>query len=208
MPEPKSTFDATYPCDFYEPAELFESDQMYTIPEIARLLQELDPDAEIDPDTEAVLIDWAIPWVMTHAEDLVIAEPLAEDGPGYYGVAPHAIDGEKGSRRRGHRPARRSVSPDRPDALVILVAGGARVDAGKTTFSTGLVADLAARAGDAVGVKPRAGNDYWYDHDDYRIASDSGRLYGKTRDASRPRARDRWRALGSGAVPRRSLRSR
>jgi len=31
MPEPKSTFDATYPCDFYEPAELFESDQMYTI---------------------------------------------------------------------------------------------------------------------------------------------------------------------------------
>jgi len=34
---------------------------MYTIPEIARLLQELDPDAEIDPDTEAVLIDWAIP---------------------------------------------------------------------------------------------------------------------------------------------------
>jgi len=39
MPEPKSTFDATYPCDFYEPAELFESDQMYTIPEIARLLQ-------------------------------------------------------------------------------------------------------------------------------------------------------------------------
>jgi len=87
---------------------------------------------------------------------------------------------------------------------VILVAGGARVDAGKTTFSTGLVADLAARAGDAVGVKPRAGNDYWYDHDDYRIASDSGRLYGKTRDASRPRARDRWRALGSGAVPRRS----
>lgn len=61
----------------------------------------------------------------------------------------------------------------------MLVAGGARVDAGKTTFSTGLVASLAARAGDAVGVKPRAGNDYWYDHDDYRIASDSGRLYGK-----------------------------
>jgi hypothetical protein len=94
MPEPKSTFDATYPCDFYEPAELFEPDQMYTIPEIARLLQELEPDAEVDPDTEAVLIDWAIPWVMTHAEDLVIAEPLAEDGPGYYGVAPHAVDGE------------------------------------------------------------------------------------------------------------------
>ena len=92
MPEPKSTFDATYPCEFYEPAELFEPDLMYTVPEIARLLQGLEPDAEIDPDTEAVLIDWAIPWVMTHAEDIVIAEPLSEDGPGYYGVAEHAVD--------------------------------------------------------------------------------------------------------------------
>ena len=71
------------------------------------------------------------------------------------------------------------MNADRPAAPVILVAGGARVDAGKTTFSTGLVASLAGRAGDAVGVKPRAGNDYWYDHDDFRIASDAGRLYGK-----------------------------
>jgi predicted P-loop ATPase/GTPase len=72
------------------------------------------------------------------------------------------------------------VSGSRPaDAPVLLVAGGARVDAGKTTFSTGLVAHLADRVGDAVGVKPRAGNDYWFDHDDYRIATDSGRLYGK-----------------------------
>jgi predicted P-loop ATPase/GTPase len=62
---------------------------------------------------------------------------------------------------------------------VLLVAGGARVDAGKTTFSTGLVASLAARVGDAVGVKPRAGNDHWFDHDDYLIATDSARLYGK-----------------------------
>ena len=65
------------------------------------------------------------------------------------------------------------------DAPVLLVAGGARVDAGKTTFSTGLVASLADRVGDAVGVKPRAGNDHWFDHDDYRIATDGGRLYGK-----------------------------
>jgi len=65
------------------------------------------------------------------------------------------------------------------DAPVLLVAGGARVDAGKTTFSTGLVAALDDRVGDAVGVKPRAGNDHWFDHDDYRIATDGGRLYGK-----------------------------
>ncbi|WP_418286595.1 ATPase [Halorubrum sp. DTA46] len=65
------------------------------------------------------------------------------------------------------------------DPPVLLVAGGDRVDAGKTTFSTGLVASLAANRGDAIGVKPLAGNDYWFDHDDYRIATDSGRLYGK-----------------------------
>ena len=91
MPEPKSTFEATYPCEFYEPAELFEPDLMYTVPEIARLLQGLEPGAQVDADTEAVLIDWAIPWVMSHAEDMVIAEPLEEDGPGYYGVAEHAV---------------------------------------------------------------------------------------------------------------------
>ncbi|GAB7008692.1 ATPase [Halorubrum trueperi] len=62
---------------------------------------------------------------------------------------------------------------------VLLVAGSTRVDAGKTTFAAGLVASLAARAGDAIGVKPRAGNDFWFDHDDCRIATDSGRLYGK-----------------------------
>jgi predicted P-loop ATPase/GTPase len=56
----------------------------------------------------------------------------------------------------------------------LLVAGGARVDAGKTTFSTGLV----ERTG-AVGFKPRAGNDFWFDHDDYLAATAEGRLYGK-----------------------------
>ena len=71
------------------------------------------------------------------------------------------------------------MTADASDPPVVLVAGGDRVDAGKTTFSTGLVASLAARTGDAVGVKPRTGNDYWFDHDDYRTATDSGRLYGK-----------------------------
>jgi predicted P-loop ATPase/GTPase len=60
----------------------------------------------------------------------------------------------------------------------LLVAGGDRVDAGKTTFTTGLLDRL-----DAVGFKPRAGNDYWFDHDDYRRAVEEGRLYGK--DAKR-----------------------
>ncbi|MFC7080263.1 ATPase [Halorussus caseinilyticus] len=60
----------------------------------------------------------------------------------------------------------------------LLVTGGDRVDAGKTTFTTGLLNRLGA-----VGFKPRAGNDHWFDHDDYRRAVGDGRLYGK--DAKR-----------------------
>lgn len=58
--------------------------------------------------------------------------------------------------------------------MTLLVVGSERVDAGKTTFSTGLI----ARTG-AVGFKPRAGNDYWFHQDDYREAVLEGRLYGK-----------------------------
>lgn len=86
MPRPKSEFDAIYPCDFYEPAELLDDDQMYTIYEIARLLQGLDPDAALDESTEEILLDWAIPWVMRNSEDLAVAEPADEDEPGYYGL--------------------------------------------------------------------------------------------------------------------------
>jgi len=62
--------------------------------------------------------------------------------------------------------------------VTLLVAGARSVDAGKTTFSTGLVARLGT-----TGFKPRAGNDRWFDHDDYRLAVERGRLYGK--DAKR-----------------------
>ncbi|GAB3674608.1 ATPase [Halopiger thermotolerans] len=62
--------------------------------------------------------------------------------------------------------------------MIFLVVGADRVDAGKTTFSVGLL----ERTG-AVGYKPRAGNDYWFDHDDCRRALADGRLYGK--DAKR-----------------------
>ncbi|PSP92831.1 ATPase [Halobacteriales archaeon QS_4_62_28] len=57
--------------------------------------------------------------------------------------------------------------------MQLLVAGGDRVDAGKTTFSTGLIEYI-----DATGYKPRAGNNYWHDHDDVRRAVDASRLYG------------------------------
>jgi predicted P-loop ATPase/GTPase len=60
--------------------------------------------------------------------------------------------------------------------MTILVAGGDRVDAGKTTFATGLLSRLPP--GTPV-FKPRAGNDFWFDHDDARTALSDGRLYGK-----------------------------
>ncbi len=87
MPIEKSEFDALHPCDFYTAAELLDPDQMYTVYEIARLLQELEPDAELEPETESVLLDWAIPWIVTNADDLVVAEPRGDDEPGYYGLA-------------------------------------------------------------------------------------------------------------------------
>ncbi|MFB6156111.1 MAG: DUF5827 family protein [Haloferacaceae archaeon] len=86
MPKPKAEFEALYPCDFYAPEDLLDPDSMYTVYEIARLLQGLDPDAEIDVGTEEILLDWAIPWVMRNADDLVVAEPPTEDEPGYYGL--------------------------------------------------------------------------------------------------------------------------
>jgi predicted P-loop ATPase/GTPase len=57
--------------------------------------------------------------------------------------------------------------------MKILVVGADAVDAGKTTFAAGLV----AHAG-AVGFKPRAGNDYWFHHDDVREALDRASLFG------------------------------
>ncbi len=86
MPVPKDEFDRLPPCDFYTPAELFEPDQMYTVYEIARLLQGLETDAEIDRETEDILLDWAIPWIMVHADALVVGEPRSDDEPGYYGL--------------------------------------------------------------------------------------------------------------------------
>jgi len=86
MPRPKAEFEGIYPCDFYAPDELLDPDRMYTIREIARLLQGLDPDADVDEGTEAVLVDWAVPWVMVNAADLVVGEPPTGDDPGYYGL--------------------------------------------------------------------------------------------------------------------------
>lgn len=95
MPVPKAEFDALYPCEFYTPADLLDPDLMYTVEEVARLLQGLDPDEHVAPETEDVLLDWTIPWIIQHAEDLVIADPRDEEEPGYYGLQTN--DGSAGS---------------------------------------------------------------------------------------------------------------
>ena len=92
MPRPKNDFEDLYPCDFYTPEELLDDDQMYSVYEIARLLQGLEADAEIDEGVEDILLDWAIPWIMRNSEALVIAEPPSDDEPGYYGLAPDPTD--------------------------------------------------------------------------------------------------------------------
>jgi len=86
MPIPRAERDDLRPLAFHEPAEVLDSDRLYTVSEIARLLQGLDPDAELDIETENVLLDWAIPWMMNHSDDLVFAEPTADTEPGYYGL--------------------------------------------------------------------------------------------------------------------------
>jgi len=88
MPRPKSEFEDLRPLAFHEPAEILDADEMYTIYEIGRLLQGVEPDTELDIETENVLLDWAIPWMMGHSEQFVFAEPEHDEDPGYYGLAP------------------------------------------------------------------------------------------------------------------------
>jgi hypothetical protein len=86
MPRPREAFDDLREFEFREPGEVLENDQLYTVYEIARLLQGVDPGAELDPGTEDILLDWAIPWMLDHSESFVFAEPEADDEPGYYGL--------------------------------------------------------------------------------------------------------------------------
>ncbi len=86
MPVERTAFDDVRPLTFRNPEEVLDADELYTVYEIARLLQGLEPDADVDVETENILLDWAIPWMMQHSNDLVFAEPRASNEPGYYGV--------------------------------------------------------------------------------------------------------------------------
>ena len=87
MPRPREEFEDLRPFEFRDPEEVLEEEYLYTVYEIARLLQGVDPDREMDAETEVILLDWAVPWMLDNSEAFVFAEPDAEDEPGYYGLA-------------------------------------------------------------------------------------------------------------------------
>ncbi len=86
MPRPRDSFDDLREFEFRDPDEVIEENYLYTVYEIARLLQGVDPETELDPATEDILLDWAIPWMLDHSDSFVFAEPGADDEPGYYGL--------------------------------------------------------------------------------------------------------------------------
>jgi hypothetical protein len=95
VPRPKSEFDALYSYEVYEPTELLDADAMYRVDEVARLLQDLPPTAELDPETEDRLIAWTIPWLFEHRDELCISDPTGDE-PGYFGL--RAGVGDAGER--------------------------------------------------------------------------------------------------------------
>ncbi len=87
MPIPRAEAGPLKPLAFRDPGEVLDPEQLYTVYEIARLLQGLEPDAELDPETEGILLDWTIPWMLSNAGAFVFAEPDSDTEPGYYGLA-------------------------------------------------------------------------------------------------------------------------
>jgi hypothetical protein len=87
MPKPKAEFDDLRALAFHDPEDVLEREKMYTVYEIARLLQGVAVDQELDVETENVLLDWAIPWMIYHQEAFVFANPASDEEPGYYGLA-------------------------------------------------------------------------------------------------------------------------
>ena len=86
MPRPREEFEDLRSFEFRDPEEVLDREQLYTVYEIARLLQGVDPDREMDAETEAILLDWAIPWMLDNSEAFVFAEPDADEEPGHYGL--------------------------------------------------------------------------------------------------------------------------
>ncbi|RXK49376.1 DUF5827 family protein [Halorientalis pallida] len=96
MPVPKSEFDDLRSLEFRDPEEVLDENEMYTVYEIARLFQGLEPGQDLDPATEDILLDWTIPWMLDNSEAFVFAEPADDDEPGHYGLATAGTAGSTG----------------------------------------------------------------------------------------------------------------
>ncbi|ADE04617.1 DUF5827 family protein [Haloferax volcanii] len=90
MPRPKDDFDTLYGYLLYEPADILDPDYMYTVGEIARLMQGLSPQDDLAEETEDRIIQWTIPWIVANQEDFVINDPRSDE-PGYFGLHPDAV---------------------------------------------------------------------------------------------------------------------
>ena len=86
MPRPKVDFEDLRPFEFRDPEEVLDPEEMYTVYEIARALQGVALDRDLDVETENVLLDWAIPWMIHNQEQFVFANPASDEEPGYYGL--------------------------------------------------------------------------------------------------------------------------
>ena len=86
MPIPREELDDLRPLAFREPEEVLDPEKLYTVYEIARLLQGLESDVELDAATEDILLDWTIPWMLKNTDAFVFAEPESDAEPGYYGL--------------------------------------------------------------------------------------------------------------------------
>jgi hypothetical protein len=94
VPRPKAEFDTLYPYEVYEPAELLDEDAMYRVDEVARMMQDLPPTADLDPETEDRLIAWTVPWLFWHRDALCISDPTGDE-PGYFGLRAGAGDADE-----------------------------------------------------------------------------------------------------------------
>ena len=86
MPRPKADFEDLRSFEFRDPEEVLDPGQMYTVYEIARALQGVELDRNLDVETENVLLDWAIPWMIYNQDAFVFANPASDEEPGYYGL--------------------------------------------------------------------------------------------------------------------------
>ena len=101
MPRPKDDFEELYPCDFYTPTELLDEEMMYSVYEIARLLQGLEVNAEIDV-TEIVYKNFVHIGIATGTPSGLVV-PVIRDADSMGFAAIEKAIAEKGTRARDNK---------------------------------------------------------------------------------------------------------